>query len=77
MFLSGVCGGGLVGAGDLLRNVKGWGGEFRGGGSFFEGGGFFFGGGDGCAVFFAAGAAFWRGWLVLRLMLRDISTLGV
>lgn len=41
-YLWGVCGGGLVGAGDLLRNVKGWGGEFRGGGSFFEGGGFFF-----------------------------------
>ena len=32
----------MVGAGDLLRSVKGWGGEFRGGGSFFEGGGFFF-----------------------------------
>lgn len=54
-YLWGVCGGGLVGAGDLLRNVKGWGGEFRGGGSFFEGGGFFFGGDDGCAVFFCRG----------------------
>lgn len=51
-YLWGVCGGGLVGAGDLLRNVKGLGGEFRGGRSFFRGGGFFFGGGDGCAVFF-------------------------
>ena len=57
--------------------LKGGAGEFGGCGSFFRGWRIFFGGGDGCAVFFAAGAAFWRGWLVLRLMLRDISTLGV
>jgi hypothetical protein len=56
--------------------LKGGEGSFGATGVFSKVADFFFGGGDGCAVFFAAGAAFWRGWLVLWFMLRDISVLG-
>lgn len=56
--------------------LKGGEGSFGAAGVFSKVADFFFGGGDGCAVFFAAGAAFWRGWRVLWFMLRDISVLG-
>ena len=56
--------------------LKGGEGSVGAAGVFFGVADFFSEGMMGVRCFFAAGAAFWRGWRVLWFMLRDISVLG-
>lgn len=56
--------------------LKGGEGSFGAAGVFSKVADFFSEGMMGVRCFFAAGAAFWRGWRVLWFMLRDISVLG-
>lgn len=64
------------GRGICYGMLKGWAGSVGAAGVFFGVADFFSEGMMGVRCFFAAGAAFWRGWRVLWFMLRDISVLG-